>query len=234
MKNWVILQVVLNRAIGAVVELEDGTGFCWKKGIFPQITNGKSHSVNRWRLMLAEMYNYPGPEVLNIVAIYYTALATSCSDVHELVSRRAVSEIWIADYNPYCMEAMKSNMEVKIILSTPRKVFSYVTKGAKPKKFGSKQKVLSELQGLNLCTNSMKVADRIAEMTEVCQSEAFFRIDKQLHLADNNTTVAWVNSTFPDERGSTFKQVEGEGIELPDRPGQYQRTSRIEDKYQMK
>ena len=228
------LQRVLNRAIGAVVELEDGTGFCWKKGIFPQITNGKSHSVNRWRLMLAEMYNYPGPEVLNIVAIYYTALATSCSDVHELVSRRAVSEIWIADYNPYCMEAMKSNMEVKIILSTPRKVFSYVTKGARPKKFGSKQKVLSELQGLNLCTNSMKVADRIAEMTEVCQSEAFFRIDKQLHLADTNTTVAWVNSTFPDERGSTFKQVEGEGIELPDRPGQYQRTSRIEDKYQMK
>ena len=225
---------MLNRAIGDVVELEDGTGFRWKKGIFPQIPNGKSHSVNRWRLLLAEMYNYPGPEVLNIVAIYYTALATSCSGTHELISQRAVSEIWVADYNPYCMEAMKANMEVKIILSTPRKVFRYVTKGAKPKKFGSKQKILSKLQEMNLCTNSMKVVKRTAEMTEVCQSEAFFRIDKQLHLADSNTTVAWVNSMFPDERGSTFRQVEGDGIELPGRLGQYQRTSRIEDKYQMK
>ena len=80
----------------------------------------------------------------------------------------------------------------------------------------------------------MKVVERTAEMTEVCQSEAFFRIDKQLHLADSNTTVAWVNSMFPDERCSTFRQVEGDGIELPERPGQYQRTSRIEDKYQMK
>ena len=76
------------------------------------------------------------------------------------------------------------------------------------------------------------MADRAAGMREVCQSEAFFRIDKQLHLADSNITVAWVNSNFPDERGSTFRQVESDGIQLPGRPGQYQRTSRIEDKYQ--
>ena len=127
------------------------------------------------------------------------------------------------------------NLEYPYILNrTPIKVFSYVTKGAKPRKFGSKQKIVSKLQGLDLCTNSMKVAERAEEMTEVCQSEAFFRIDKQLHMADSNITVAWVNTTFPDERGSTFRQVEGEGIKLPDRPGQYQRTSRIEDKYQTK
>jgi hypothetical protein len=226
------LQRVLHRAIGTVVELEDGTGFHWKDGIFPQINNGQSHSVDRWRLKLAEMYEYPRPEILNVVAIYYTALATSCSGNHELVSRRAVSDVWIADYNPYCMEAMKSNMEVKIILSTPRKVFSYVTKGAMPRDFGSKQKTVSKLAELDLCTNSAKVADRAAVMREVCQSEAFFRIDKQLHLADSNITVAWVNSTFPDERGSTFRQVESDGIQLPGRPGQYQRTSRIEDRYQ--
>jgi hypothetical protein len=121
---------------------------------------------------------------------------------------------------------------VRIEDKYPRKVFSYVTKGAMPRDFGSKQKTLSKLAELDLCTNSAKVADRAAGMREVCQAEAFFRIDKQLHLADSNITVAWVNSNFPDERGATFRQVESDGIQLPGRPGQYQRTSRIEDKYQ--
>ena len=80
----------------------------------------------------------------------------------------------------------------------------------------------------------MRLAARAREMREICESEAFFRIDRQMHMSDSNTFTVWVNTAFPAERKSSFVRVEEGGIELPNRPGEYQRTSRIEDKYQRK
>ena len=82
--------------------------------------------------------------------------------------------------------------------------------------------------------NAKKVAKRAEKMREICQSEAFFRIDRNLYMAESNVTVAWINSSFPDKRGSTFTRAEKEGMVLPDRSVVVQPKSRIEDKYQRK
>ena len=79
-----------------------------------------------------------------------------------------------------------------------------------------------------------KLAARAREMKEICEAEAFFRLDSQMHMSDSNVTTVWVNTDFPAMRKGSFVRVEEGGIELPNRPGEYQRTSRIEDKYERK
>ena len=120
------LTALLHRVLGPVVETRDG--FLWRGNIFPLIPDGVCHSVNWWRLKLVEAYDYPTREVLTVLAIYYTALATAITGEHKLVSIRHVSDIWVADFNPYCLEAMQSNMEVVLIMATPDRVLQYVTK----------------------------------------------------------------------------------------------------------
>ena len=223
---------IVQRAFGEVEETHDGTGFLWKGNIFPQVDGWGCHSVNRWRLYLAEFYDYPGPDVLNPLSIYYAALSTSCNTDHDLISRRAPSEVWVADYNPYCLEAMRSNMEVKLIMSNPDTVLSYMTK-AKSKRT-SHARLVDELRENEPDLRAQKVADRADQMREVCQSEAFFRLDRNMHLSDSNVPTVWVNSAFPDLRGATYTRVHNCGIDLPNRPGTYFPTSRMDDKYAKK
>ena len=165
------------------------------------------------------------------MSIYYAALATSCTGSYHLVSRRAVSEAWVADFNPYCLEAMQSNMEVKLILATPGNVLSYVTKAGNA---GRRASVADALDGQGPSMQVKKIAARARDMREICEAEAFFRMDSQMHMSDSNVTTVWVNTDFPERRASTFVRVEDGGIELPNRPGEYQRTNRIEDKYEKK
>ena len=220
---------VLHRALGPVVETEDKQGFLWKGGIFPLIGEEGMHSVNRWRLCLCEPHGGPGPDILNCLGIYYAALSTSYE--HELVSQRHVSDAWVADYNPYCLEAMRSNMEVKLIMATPKEVLKYVTKASKTN--DNQSIIVDKLKKENKSVSAQKVADRAAKSREVCQSEAFFRIDRNMHLADTNVTTVWLNSDFPDNRGSSYVRV-AEGIQLPNRPGEYMVTSRMDNKYSKK
>ena len=79
--------------------------------------------------------------------------------------------------------------------------------------------------------------DRAEKMRLIYQPEAFFRIVRNPYMTESNLTVAWINSSFPDKRGSTFTRAEEEGmVLLPDRSAAavLQRKSRIEDKYQRK
>ena len=93
-----------------------------------------------------------------------------------------------------------------------------------------------------LCgADARKVANRAEKMREICQSEAFFRIDNDLHMTESNVNVAWIDMGFPHKRASTFKAAEEEEEEegkvvLPDRPCREApdwRKNRIDDKYQM-
>ena len=165
------------------------------------------------------------------MCIYYAALSTSCTGSHHLVSRRLPEEAMVADYNPYCLEAMQSNMEVKLILATPVKVLGYVTKGGRA---GKNDFVADALDRQRFSSHGKRLAARAREMREICESEAFFRLDRQMHLSDSNASTVWVNTDFPAGRKSSFVRVEEGGIELPNRPGEYERTSRIEDKYERK
>jgi hypothetical protein len=133
---------------------------------------------------------------------------------------------------------MRSNMAMELIVYTPTRVLDYITKGNKDKmgedKDQSQSYVEKMLEGLDGKDVAVGVGDRAKDMIEVCQSEAFFRIDKQLHMSDSNVPVVWVNSSFPDARGSTYAHTDHDGVELSNRQGEYRRKSRIEDKYQKK
>ena len=132
-----------------------------------------------------------------------------------------MAEAWVVHYNPYCLEGMKSNMAIlELILYTPRRVLDYITKGNTDKmgedEDRSQSRVLKLLLGLG-GKDARTVADRAEDMMEVCQSEAFFRIDGQLRMSDSNAPVVWVNSSFPDARGSTYAHTDGDGMELQNR-----------------
>ena len=225
------LESLLEEAMGNIAELEGG-GFEWKGRIFPSISVNNRHSVNVWKKFLAQLYERSEEKVLHL-AVYHAALSVSHTGHHNLVLRRRVADTWVVEYNPHCLGAMKSNICVRLILHTPQQVFDYITKGndCGEDLVGRKLQDLSA-QGV---VDAEIVAIRAKKMMEVCQSEAFFRMDNHLFLAENNVTVAWIDSRFPHKRGSSFVSAEdGEGITLPCRPGEYNRRSRIEDKYQKK
>ena len=223
------LQQLIVHALGEVTITTEGTGFQWTGGVFPKVEEASPHSVLRWYKKLSEVY---GQEVLNALSVYYAALSTSCTDDHHLVSRRAVAEVWVADYNPYCLEAMQSNMEVKLVLATPNTVLRYVTKGGKTGHNTSR--VVNALLDQEFSIYATRLGNRAQDMNEICESEAFFRLDKQLHMSDTNVTTVWVNSGFPNERTSSFVRADAGGVALPARPGEYLRKDRIEDRYEKK
>ena len=229
--NMMDLDTLLEVALGDIEETEDG--FKWKGNTFPLVSVRNRHSVNVWRRFLAQLYDRPECNVLHL-AVYHTALSVSCTGYHNLVLRRRVADTLIVEYNPHCLEALKSNMSIRLILHTPQQVFDYITKGSCIES-GAQQMITKKLLELdeNGVRDAGKLAERTQKMREVCQSEAYFRIDKQLRMSESNVKVAWIDSRFPNLRASTFVAVDdGEGITLPHRTGEYVRTSRIDDKYQ--
>ena len=234
--NITSLQTVLEQAIGDVTETIDG--FSWSGGFFPITTQRfDNHCIDFWRIVLLERYDYPDRNMLNLLALYHTSLSISCSKNYELVHQRNVDEVWVAEYNPYCLEELKTNMAVKLITYTPRVVVNYITKG-KGRKMGD-----DENSSLASVVNALKRVEkplaerlikRVKDMVEVCQAEALFRIDPNLSMSSTNVPITWINSSFPHRRGATYARVEEEGEELPDRVGEFMRLPRIEDRFQEK
>ena len=66
---------------------------------------------------------------MNALAVYHTALATARKKNHNLVSERRVDEAWLVEYNPHCLEAMESNMAIRLVMYTLKCVIDYITKG---------------------------------------------------------------------------------------------------------
>ena len=169
--------------------------------------------------------------------MYHASLAISENGFYEIVHERRVNEVWVVEYNPYCLEEMRSNMAIKLITKTPQKVVNYITKGS-GRKFhdyenGSLRSVVKCLEEKNDDVGESLVR-RVKQMMEVCQAEALFRIDPNLSMSNTNVAVTWVNTSFPRERGAVYARVEEDGEELPDRVGEFVRMSRIEDRYQRK
>ena len=182
----------------------------------------------------------------------HTALATARKKNHTLVSERRVDEAWVVEYNPHCLEAMQSNMAIRLVMHTPNFVIDYITKGGRKSRSKSAAeegvsdsvavRKLQEIGG----ADARKIAIRADKMREICQSEAFFRIDKDLHMTESNVKVAWIDTSFPHKRGSTFdgaaeeeeeEEEEGGKVVLPNRPCRKapdKRKNRINDKYQMR
>ena len=230
------MKSLLEAALDKFVMLEDDKGFQWRGGVFPLILSS-SHSVNFWKQHFMDQIDSPDGEYLQLLAVYHTALSVSRDPHHHLVMRRGVSEAWIAEYNPQCLEDMKSNISIRLVLHTPETVLNYITKGnnIKDGKERSQDIIVNKLREMSDMgdTDAEWVADRAENQREVSLPEAFFRIDDQLHLAESNVAVVYVDTHFPNLRKATFvTSREQEGTSIPGRPGKYTRTSRAEDKYE--
>ena len=142
-------------------------------------------------------------------------------------------------YNPWCLERMKSNMSIQLITHTPDKVRCYMTKGGNDKEGMNRDKseniILKTLMDCDTA-DAHRLAKRVENMTEVCHPEAFFRLDPSMHMADTNVKVEWMDVSFPDKRGTTFRRAgeNEQGVSVPERSGEFLPNSRIEDKYQKK
>ena len=220
----VILIDVLLSAIGDV-HPNDEECYVWKHGIFPP-----SQDLTNWLHRIASDRDTH----IALLALYHTALSISTWEVnktlvHQLVLRREVSESYVVDYNPFCLEAMQSNMELRFVLHTPIKLIEYMTKAQKS--LGTHRKVVTSLKANGIDTSLVNILKGMSEHRSVNLSEAFFRIDDDLPLSETNLPVEFVNTNFPNNRPSNYVRVDEGGVLLPNMIGRYIKTPEFLDDY---
>jgi hypothetical protein len=229
-----LLQLLLE-ALGDVDSEPPNQGcYRWKEGIFPH-----GRKFEEWQEIIGSKHPHKARHKI-LFAVYYTALSTATrvspeteSLINELVLVRDVYEVFVATYNPYLMEAMRSNMEVNLVLYTPEVVLRYITKGKKTA--GNQVETVRELKKDDAFANRRDMINRLKHMREVSEAEAYYRLDPELTLSSTNLSVDWVNTAFPQTRTASYKLDDGDdGVSLPGRPGCYVRTSGLLDKYEQK
>ena len=229
-----LLQLLLE-AIGDVdVELPNQGCYKWKAGIFPQ-----GRTFEEWQQIIGSKHPHKARHKI-LFAVYYTALSTATrispeteALINELVLVRDVYEVFVATYNPYLLEAMRSNMEVNLVLYTPEVVLKYITK--RKKTSSTQLATVRELKHDDTFAHRRDIINRLKHMREVTEAEAYFRLDPDLTLSSTNLSVEWVNTAFPQTRTASYRLDEGgDGVSLPGRPGFYVRTSGLLDKYEQK
>ena len=230
LRTTTLLQLLL-KALGDVDNSLPTEGcYRWKGGIFPSPVFHVEY--RHWIEKISSEHPH-GDEHKYLFSIYYTALSTATrrkdqKEINELVMERDVKEAYVATYNPYLLEAMKSNMEVTLVLHTPDSVLHYITKSSKPPKSQSETS-----RKLNDGSVSQATKNRIEAMREVSEAEAFFRLDPELTLRETNMPVEWINTALPNKRTGSFIKAEDEdGISLPGKTGQYVKTLSFIDKYE--
>jgi hypothetical protein len=226
---------LLLEALGDIdIEPPNEGCYRWKGGVF-----AKGKKFDEWQGIIGNEHPHHARHKI-LYSVYYTALSTATRMsaetqdlINELVLVRDVSEVFVATYNPYLLEAMKSNMEVNLVLYTPDVVLRYITKSQGRQ---DSSQVVNKLQEDQASSNAGNLVTRIKSMREVSEAEAYFRLDKDLTLSSTNLTVEWVNTAFPGIRTGSFKLNDGhdEGIQLPGKPGTYVRTSGWLDKFEEK
>ena len=133
---------VLQEALGHVDDEgpdEEGRYRFNNCGLFPPCTR-LAKSI---RVMQETGHPYPV-----LFAIYSTALSTATWHVegelvYQVVLQRSVGESYTVDYNPYLLECMKSNMEVRYVTHTPHLLINYVTKAENKPNI---EKVIKDIQ----------------------------------------------------------------------------------------
>ena len=110
-------------------------------------------------------------------------------------------------------------MEVRYVAHTPNLLINYVTKAeAKP----NIKKVIEDIRKSGGTITGASVAARAQDYRRVSLPEAFFRIDSRLFFSNTNLQVVFVNTNFPDKRGTMYKLSPDGLIKLPGREGSFE------------
>ena len=200
--------------------------FRLKRGIFPDC-----YDLKFWRKLFIDK----GYSHVNLLSVYHMAISTSTWKVDgqlvsQIVLKRSISAVFTTDYNPYCLEAMKSNMAIEVITHTPLNVLNYITK-AKDKNNSS---LNSFLEKATPSSCRKQILDRVASHRKVSLNEAFYRIDDSLVLSESNLAVVFVNVKFPELRSSVFSKAEKGCINIPGRVFKFAKGNDLISKYSLR
>ena len=163
-------------------------------------------------------------------AVYMYCL--TFNSVHKLVIQRDVQEVYTVQYEPHILEASRANHSMEIICNTVERVVDYVTKGPGERE---EKKMAHDLHAVGHKDKSAQLLATTMDHREVTQSEAYFRIDPKLSLANTNLPVVFVNTKFPLNRSRNYEKarIEDEGVTINNLEGRYKKRDNILDKYQL-
>ncbi len=123
-----------------------------------------------------------------------------------VVYKRKPSEVYINNYNPVILKALKANMDIQIITNIwacIAYITSYITK---PEKAMSElmRKAAKEAPGGNLSTQLYHVANAMRKGREVSQHEAIMRL-LSIPLRKSNTEVLFIATDIKENRTRILK-----------------------------
>ena len=221
----VMLVDVLQLALGDPELYWGEEAIAWSNGKFPICDIFKS-----WRDKLRRI----GGDHVLLFSLYYTALTISTWRVDgrlvcQLLVKRKVCECFTVDYNPFLLEEMASNMELSLVVFTPKKLLNYITKEQKAA-FSITEAVREVIENGEDSTleNVLKV---INSSRTLSLAEAFYRVDTSLFLTESNMPVLHIDSDLPHKRKRFFiKSPEGPDV-LPGCRGRYRELSELFDDY---
>ena len=223
--GYVGLTEILIKSLGDIDandNTQDGT-YLLKTGVFPDcrelqdflvrfVNNGSDHPL--------------------LYAVYHTALSIATWKVEsnlvsQVILKRAPKDSYVMDYNPYCLEAIRSNMAMELVTHTPLKVIDYMTKAKDIE--NSSHLPFIEQKAPSKCRK--QIIERVRNHRKVSANEAFYRIDNTLRLSETNADVLFVNVKFPEHRFSTLFKVNEEGFKIPGKDGLFMKNKDVLDKY---
>ena len=170
------------------VLLEDG-GYTWAGTTFP-IGPQLTRLINDCRTLEV------GEAGAVILALYHYSLMLRRHS--KFIPIRTVHEVWVASYNPVVLLAWQANMELELVLHTPKSLLKYVAKGSRQHSLNAAISELGQRKGKGDERAALRLEEALeAGKREVPMTEALIRLDTRLSLSSSfPTRVTWVNTSL--------------------------------------
>ena len=138
-----------------------------------------------------------------VLAVYHKSLMVRRQAKH--LPKRTLSEAYVEEYNPWMLRAANGNVSVKMVLHTPHKLYSYITKSSDGA--SSIRAAVSELRRrggqTDLASCELLEAKLDDGYREVTLGQALYRLDSTLRLSKSDLSVVWLCADVPELRGDT-------------------------------
>ena len=175
-------------------------------------------------------------------AVYHYALSV-CSHGTKVVLKRELQDIFVNNYNAHWMVAWDGNMDIQPCLdyfSVITYMTDYVCK-AERKTTELLKEVKKAKKKENASTRDLMYALAQAYLTsrEMGESEAYYKLDANLHYKQSNVKTVFVATGFPQNRAKFLRKCKYEadaskGFSVDGYEGKYMETESLHKKYAMR
>jgi hypothetical protein len=175
-------------------------------------------------------------------AVYHYALSI-CSKGTKVVLKRELHDIFINNYNAHWMVAWDGNMDIQPCFdyfSVITYMTDYVCK-AETKTTELLKDVKKAKKRENASTRDLMYALAQAYLTsrEMGESEAYYKLDSNLHYKQSNVKTIFIGTGFPQNRAKFLRKCKSEvdgakGISVDGYEGKFMETESLHRKYAMR